>query len=188
MSAPATPARWRVSIEQYHKMAAAGVFAPEDRVELIEGDIIAMTPIGSRHADILDVLNEYLVLGLNRRAQLGPGHPLDLGSHSEPQPDLLLLKRRRGGYRRAHPKAEDVLLAVEIGDSTLAVDQGVMRDLYASHGIAEYWVVDVPGSQVWVYRSPVKGVFQDVRQLHAGDRLSPQSFPDIQIPVADLFA
>lgn len=185
MNALANPARWRVSVEQYHKMAAAGVFAPEDRVELIDGDILVMAPIGGPHAETLEVLTEELMLGANRRAKVAPGRPLDLGSHSEPQPHLLLLKRRRGGYRRAHPKPEDVLLTV---DSSISADKGLMRDLYARHGIAEYWVVDVPGSRVWTYRNPVGGVYQEVRELGPADVLSPQSFPDIQIPVADLFA
>jgi Uma2 family endonuclease len=186
MSALPSFTRWRVTVDQYHKMAAAGVFAPEDRVELIDGDIVIMAPIGSRHADIADFLNEELVLALNRRAKVGPGHPLTLGKNSEPQPDLLVMKHRR--YRNAHPRAEDVLLAIEVSDSSIALDQDPKRDLYARHGIAECWVVDVAGSQVWTYRSPRGGAFQDVRALHVGEILSPQSFPDIQIPVADMFA
>jgi Uma2 family endonuclease len=98
MSALPSYTRWRVTVDQYHKMAAAGVFGPEDRVELIDEDIVIMAPIGSRHADIADFLNEELVLALNRRAKVGSGHPLTLGKNSEPQPDLLVMKQRR--YRK----------------------------------------------------------------------------------------
>jgi Uma2 family endonuclease len=180
--------RWRVSVEQYYKIAVAGVFAPEDRVELIDRDIAVTASVGTQHATILDLLTEYLVLGINREAQVGPGRPLDLGSYSEPDPGLLVLKRRARMYRDAHPKAEDVLLAIEIEGSSIAQDPGLKRDLYARHGIAEYWVVDVPGSRVWTYRRPAGAVFQEIRELHTADTLSPQSFPTIQIPVAEIFA
>jgi Uma2 family endonuclease len=188
MNALATRTRLAISIERYRKMAATGVLTPDDRVELIEGDILTLAPIGTRHADITLLLNEHLVLGVGRAGVVGPGQPIDLGNYSEPEPDLTVLKRRNERYRHAHPTAEDVLLIVEVADTSLALDQGPKRALYAQFDVPEYWVIDIPNERAWVYRQPSRGIFQETHELSAGDVLSPASFPGIQISVAELFA
>lgn len=188
MNAAFTPARMRISVERYQKMVATGVLTPEDRVELIEGEIVDIAPIGTRHARVTGRLNKLCVLGLGDQAVVRLANPVDLGAFSEPEPDLMLLKPQAQEYGDTHPRAEDALLLVEVADSSLAFDQGLKRDLYARHGISEYWVIDANAERVFAYSQPLDGCFLAVRTLRQGDLLSPLAFPTLQIPVADLFA
>jgi Uma2 family endonuclease len=188
MNAAFTPARMRITVERYQKMVAAGVLTSEDRVELIEGEILAMAPIGTRHARVTGRLNKRCVLELGDQALVRLANPVDLGAFSEPEPDLMLLKPQAQEYGDTHPRAEDVLLLVEVADSSLAFDQGLKRDLYAGQGIAEYWVIDVNAERVFTYSQPLDGRFLAVRTLRSGDILIPLAFPALQIAVADLFA
>jgi Uma2 family endonuclease len=129
-----------------------------------------------------------LVLGVGEQANVGASNPVDLGDCSSPQPDLMILKSRADDYARAHPQAEDVLLLVEVADSSLAFDQGPKRDLYARFGACEYWVIDLCGERVVAYLRQVGGVFQQVEKYLSDEAISPQSFPGIKIPVRELFA
>jgi Uma2 family endonuclease len=179
----------RITIERYQKMVATGVLTPSDRVELIEGDIVSMAPIGTRHSGIVSrLLRRFFPLDQTGQAIVRQGNPVDLGDMSEPEPDLVVLKLRVEDYMTAHPVAEDVLLLIEVADTSLAVDQGIMRDIYARYGIREYWVVDVNGERIFTYREPSQGVFGVTREVRRGDSVSPESFPNIQIGIADLFA
>jgi Uma2 family endonuclease len=188
MSAVFMPARMRITIDRYQKMVAAGVLTPSDRVELIEGDIVSMAPIGTRHAGISGrLLRGLFPLDLNKEAIVRAANPVDLGDLSEPEPDVIVLKPRSDDYMTGHPRAEDVLLLIEVADTSLAFDRGPMRDLYARYGIREYWVVDVNGERVFTYREPSQGVFHATSEVSRGETVSPESFPVIQIAVTDLF-
>ena len=161
MSAPAihTPHPHRYTIRDYHRMAEAEIFAPDDRMELIQGEIIDMTPIGSGHAGIVNRLNSIFSQKTGNNLIISTQNPVVLNDFSEPQPDLALLRFREDFYTRAHPQAEDVLLIVEVADTTLQYDREVKLPLYAVAGISEVWLVDVKGKKVDIYRRPEEGCY-----------------------------
>jgi Uma2 family endonuclease len=148
------PKPHRLTVDDYYRMAEAGVLSPDDRTELIEGEIIDMAPIGSAHAEVVRLLNQRLTDAVGDDGVVGIQLPVRLSVRSEPQPDIAILKPKRGGYRRAHPTPEHVLLLIEISDSTLRYDLDVKARLYAMHGVPEYWVVDLPTKRVWRHREP----------------------------------
>src|SRR3954471_14581118 len=145
---------YRFTVDQYHQMGEAGVFRPEDRVELIDGEIIAMNPISDPHAGGVNRLNQAFIERLARRALVAPQNPVRLTLHDEPQPDLAILRFRADFYASLGPRPEDVLLLIEVSDSSVSYDRRVKAPLYASNGIPEYWVVDLGRGQVVVYRDP----------------------------------
>jgi Uma2 family endonuclease len=138
----------RFTVDDYHAMARAGVLRDDDRVELIEGEIVDMTPIGSRHAAVVDLLTRWLVMGCGTRAIVRVQGPVRLGAHSEPQPDLLVLEPRDDFYQRKPPTGDDVLLLIEVADSSLQYDQAVKLPLYARAGVREVWLVDLVRDEV----------------------------------------
>jgi len=178
----------RITTDRYQKMVASGVLTPEDRVELIEGEILDKAPIGAEHAALTALLTRLFNLAVGDSAIVSPGGPLNLGKLSEPQPDVLLLKYRADLYRTRIPETPDVLLLIEVSDTTLSFDREAKRDLYARFAIPEYWVVDVAGQRVFAYTAPAQGAFQKVREYAAGDTLSPQAFTPIRIAVRELFS
>ena len=187
MSSAFTPTRTRISTNRYQMMVAAGVLTKYDRVELLEGDMLDMAPIGTKHSAITSRLNELLVLAVARSATVVVGGPVNLGEFSEPQPDLMLLKRRADFYSGKIPESEDVLLLIEVSDSSLSFDQGVKLNLYARYGIAEYWVVDVEGKRVMTYQEPTANGYARKAEFKAADVAAPQAFPDVRIVVEGIF-
>lgn len=187
MSTAFIPTRTRITTNRYQMMVATGVLTKYDRVELIEGDMLDMAPIGTKHSAITSKLHEWFVLAVSRSATVVSGGPINLGEFSEPQPDLMLLKRRADFYSGKIPEAADVLLLIEVSDSSLSFDQGIKLSLYARYGVAEYWVVDVEGKRVVVYRDPtVKGYARKV-EFAAADLVRPHAFPDVKIAVGEIF-
>jgi Uma2 family endonuclease len=187
MSYAFTPTRTRISTDRYHMMVAKGVLTKYDRIELIEGEMYDMAPIGTGHSALTSRLLELFVLAASRSANVVSGGPVVLGEFSEPQPDLMLLKRRADFYRGAHPTAADVLLLIEVSDSSLAYDQGVKLNLYARYGVSEYWVVDLEGRRIHTYREPGAKGYVRALEFGAADTVAPQAFPDIKITVGELF-
>lgn len=153
------PQRHRITVDQYYRMGELGWFADDARLELVDGEIIDMPPIGSRHASVLEHMSSLLTAVIGARALVRPQLPIRLGDHSEPQPDIALVHPRGDRYRNAHPQAGDTLLLVEISDSTLAYDRKVKVPLYARHGIPETWVVDLQHGQVHRYAKPTGGTY-----------------------------
>jgi Uma2 family endonuclease len=178
--------RRRFTVEEYERMGRAGVFGPEDRVELIHGEIIEMSPIGTRHAAAVNNLNRLLVAGLGQRAVVSPQNPVQIGSHSMPQPDLAVLRWR--SYVAARPVVEDLLLLVEVSDTTLGFDRTVKLGLYMGAGVPEYWIVDVGARAIALHRRPGRNVYREVDRLTPGQSVSLGAFPDVIIPVANVFA
>lgn len=176
------------TVDEYHRMADAGIFGPEERVELIEGEIIQMSPIGPRHAGCVINLTRLLVTRLGDRAVVSPQNPVVIRPRSEPQPDMLVLRRREVSYSRAHPTPEDVLLAIEVADTTLRSDRIVKGRLYARSRIAEYWLIDVNAERVDVFRAPDGEAYADLRSFARGAHVAPIAFPDVALAVDDLFA
>jgi Uma2 family endonuclease len=187
MSVMLVPERMRISADRYEMMIATGVLTKYDRIELIDGDMINMAPIGLPHSAITARLTKLFVLSAGDSAMLSPGGSVRLGGYSVPQPDLMLLKPRDDYYSGQRPTPSDVILVVEVSDRSVAFDQGTKRALYARHGIAEYWVIDIPGQRVHVYREPSANGYAIARAFSPADVVSPRDFPAIQITVGTLF-
>lgn len=185
-SAPALPARRRFTVDEYYRMAEIGILRPDERVELLDGEVFTMAPIGSRHAGRLNFLAEWFFARLLGRAIVSVQNPVRLSSGAEPEPDLALLRPRPDHYDRAHPGPDDVLLLIEVADSSLAYDRGRKLPQYAEAGIPEVWLVDLPGNRVFLYRDPSPAGYQTIATLGRGDVLSPAAFPDLRLPVAEL--
>jgi Uma2 family endonuclease len=179
--------RHKFDVEDYHRMAERGVFGPEERVELIEGEIIDMAPIGHLHAGLGNRLNRFFTPRLGDRAIACSQNPIALLPRSEPQPDFALLRYREDDYADALPAPQDVLLLVEIADSSLRYDRKIKKPLYARHGIPEYWLIDVAKRRIEVYLDPdpVASRYRETRIVAEG-LLAPASFPDLSLDVREL--
>ena len=177
--------RHRFSVEEYHRMGQAGIFSEDARVELIEGEILEMTPIGSRHAAQVARLTDVLTFLLQRHAIVWVQNPVQLGSTIEPQPDLCVLRRRPDFYANAHPGPDDILLVIEVADTSLEFDRTVKIPLYARTGIHEAWLVDTSGS-IEVHRGPTQEGYRDMQRAAHGQRLTVEAFPDLSFPVDEL--
>ena len=180
--------RRRFTVEEYHRMAEAGIFQPDERVELIEGEIVQMAPIGPRHAGCVINVNRLFVTRLGDRAVVSPQNPVVIQPRSEPQPDVLLLRPRVVSYSRQHPTPEDVVLAVEVADTTVRFDRLVEARLYARAGIAEFWLFLAGDGIVEVYREPAPDGYVRVTTHGAGQTVSPLAFPAVGFTVDDFFA
>jgi len=182
-----TATRRRFTLDEYHRMGEVGILRPDDRVELIEGEIIQMTPIGSLHAATVTRIYEFFVRRLGERATVRSQNPLVIPDReSEPEPDVMLLTRRTDFYARAHPEPPDVRLLIEVADSSLRYDRLTKVPLYARAGVAEAWVVDVDHRRVEIHRRPTARGYQDVRTPGPEERFSPLAFPDVAVAIADL--
>lgn len=177
----------RFTVDDYYRMAAAGVFRPEDRVELIEGEIVEMSPIGSAHAACVKRLNRLFSRHLGDRAVVSTHDPVRLDDRSEPEPDVALLKPRADLYAAAHPGPSDILLVVEVADTSAEYDREAKMKLYAAAGVLEAWLVDLPGQAIEVYRGPAAASYADCRRLGRGPApaLSPLAFPDFAATAED---
>ena len=186
---PIMAPHWKLTVENYHRMAEVGIFNEDDRVELIEGELIQMTPIGSWHSGLVNTLNESLTYRTWGRAIASVQNPIHLGTGTEPQPDFVLLRYRQDRYKSRLPTSEDVLLLVEIADSTLNYDRRIKIPLYARHSIPEYWIINQPDRHIEVYTMPESalGHYADCRTVTDG-LLSPALFPDACVDVADLLS
>lgn len=174
------------TIDEYHKMAEAGIFCEDDRVELIEGEIVVMMPIGSRHASTVKRANRILGRLLGDLAIISIQDPVLLPPRSEPEPDVAVLRLRPDLYAASHPIPEDVLLLIEVADSSRAMDIAVKMPMYARAGIRESWIIDLTLNQIEVYRRPEHGVYQERTIPIRGGTLTVLAFPDVSIPVSDL--
>jgi Uma2 family endonuclease len=168
-------------------MEEAGILTEDDRVELIEGQLIAMSPIGSDHSGTVNSLNRMLVLAVGDRGVVAVQNPVQLDDLSEPQPDFSVLKPRDDDYRRATPRPHEVLLIIEVAHSSLAYDRAIKRSLYARHGIPEFWIVNIAGGLVEVCRKPVGDDYASLFQAGRDATLEPELLPGVAIPVAALF-
>jgi Uma2 family endonuclease len=169
----------RFTVSDYHRMAEVGILDENDRVELIEGEIVDMTPLGRRHQARVDQLAELLIRGLGERAIVRVQGSIRLGERSEPQPDLVVLRRRADFYADADVGPPDVLLVIEVADTSLAHDRDVKVPLYNRAAITEVWLVDLNGENVTVYREPGPRGYGDVFTARAQERLSPRLFPEL---------
>jgi len=179
------PARRRFTVDEYYRMAEAGILAPDERVELIAGEVFDMAPIGSR-AGCVTFLARWFITRLGERATVIIQSPVRLSDGSEPEPDLALLRPRPDDYREVHPVPGDVLMLIEVADTSLTYDCEIKLPLYAEAGIPEVWIVDLTSNQVLTYREPSPRGYRTVATLGRGDTLLPAVFTDLALPVDEL--
>jgi Uma2 family endonuclease len=180
--------RRRFTRAEYYRMAEAGILREHDRVELIRGEIVEMSPIGRRHRAFVGNLNQLLVLRLAGRAVVWVQNPIVLSEDTEPQPDLAVLRHPPVPYKEREADGADTLLLVEVADSSLAYDRSTKLRLYGEARIPEYWVVDCAGEVVEVYRAPGPDGYRDVSRVSRAGSLRLQAFPDVELPLAEIFA
>lgn len=180
------PERRHFTVTEYRRMGVAGVFAPDERVELIEGEIIKMSPINEPHAAGVNRAAYRLNRALGDDVIIAAQNPVVLSDESEPEPDIAVLRFQADFYVTAHPRAEDILLIVEVADTSRRFDLGTKARLYGRNGIPEYWVEDVRGGVLIVHREPTSTGYASVRTMARGETLRPVTFPDRELRVEDL--
>lgn len=178
--------RRKFTVEQYHQMVEAGILSEDDRVELIRGEIIEMSPIGRRHAANVKRINALFMMRLGQSVTIGVQDPIQLDNNSEPQPDISILRRRGDFYLSGHPQPQDILLLIEVADTTIETDREVKILLYADANILEVWLVDIDAECVEVYRQPSPTGYQIIQKFYRGQTLSIQTLPDINITVDEI--
>lgn len=172
------------TVGDYYRMAEAGVLAPDERVELIEGEVIRMNPIGPPHANSVNTGNYLFVTRLGRWVTVHVQNPVRLGDLSEPEPDLTLVRKDRDTSH--HPGAADVALLVEVADSSLRFDRRVKLPLYARHGIVEVWILNIGERCLEVYREPTPSGYASTGRFTEGESVAPSAFPDVTFGVDEL--
>ena len=178
--------RYLFTVEEFARMGAAGIFAEDDRVELVGGEIREMTPIGPPHAGVVNRLNELIVLRLAGRANVAVQNPIRLDRHSEPQPDVVVARRRRSAYADRHPVAADVLLVIEVADSSLHYDRAEKVPRYGKAGIPETWLVDLAARTVTVYTGPGAAGYASEQVLERDDTIAATAVAGLRLSVADI--
>lgn len=176
-------ARRYFTVAEYRRMAEAGIIAEDDRVELIEGEILRMSPIGSLHASCVKRLNSLLGDLVRGAAIVSVQDPIQLNDFSEPEPDIALLRPRADFYAQAHPMAADVLLLIEIADTSIEYDRSVKLPMYARAEIMETLIANLPADTVEAYAEPINGSYQRTRLYKRGESFSPRLLPGITIEI-----
>jgi Uma2 family endonuclease len=184
---PAWAKRRLFDVAEYHRMGEIGILHEDDPFELIEGELIEMSGIGTPHIGAVMALTQGFALPAAGRALVSVQNPLRLDFRNEPEPDVVLLRLRADGYRsEPPPMPADAFLVIEVADSSLRYDTEVKRPLYAKHGVSELWIVDLDAGEIEVCRAPVDGVYTDVTRAARGRTVAPLALPDAGIAVADV--
>ena len=171
--------------QEFRDMIEAGVFQEDDRLELVDGEIVEMSPIGNRHATCVRKLIA-VFRRVGERALLDAHTPLGISEDNDFYPDVVLLRPRSDTYAESIPRASDTLLVIEVADTTLRFDRSIKKPRYAAAGAPELWIMDLEGSRVWVHRKPLEGDYGEVFEARAGDVLRIPGMPDVEIRVSDL--
>jgi Uma2 family endonuclease len=169
--------RRRFTVHDYHRMGEAGILHEDDRVELIEGELVEMSAIGTRHFSCVNRLNRLLVMNVGDEAIVSVQNPVRLNEYNEPQPDVTVIRPR--DYRESLPMPEDVMLLIEVSDTTLAYDRGVKLPLYARAGVSEVWIVDLTGETIERYTDSSGEGYRGADRLRRGHRLESISLPSL---------
>jgi Uma2 family endonuclease len=179
-------ARRPFSTAEYHRLIEIGLLTEDERVELLDGEIIEMAPIGPRHAACVDRLNAHFHRKVSRHAIVRVQSPVGLDQHSEPEPDLLLLKPRDDFYAQSHPTPADVLIAIEVADTTAQKDREVKLPAYARAGIPEAWLIDLYNDRIETHHAPHQGVYEQVRIVQRGQRFASPTQPQLKFKADDI--
>ncbi len=175
------------NVDEYYAMAEAGILAPDERVELIDGEIIPMSPMKSAHAASVYSLSYELTSQLGRRAQVRAQIPVRLNGATEPEPDIAIVRWRDDFYAHAHPGPEDIILIIEVSDTTLYQDRNVKLPMYARFGIPETWIANIQARHVEVYDLPSDGEYRRSRIVGIDETLTLPVFDDVSLPVSRIF-
>jgi Uma2 family endonuclease len=178
--------RHAFTIEEWHHMGETGLFGEDARMELLDGEVIEMSPIGSAHGGCVKYLNRALIAAVGDRAVVGVQDPVVLDDRSEPQPDLAVLAPRPDEYRQSHPTPAEILLLIEVSDTTLPYDRDRKAPYYAGAGVRECWIVDLAGDQVLVMRAPRAAGYGDIRARHRGEQIDVEALAGVKLEVADI--
>lgn len=181
------PHALRFTVEDFYRMGEAGVFAPEQRVELIEGEIIEMAPIGASHADWVDKLTMLFAKAVPDGIRVRVQNPIRLSNRTEPEPDLALLCPREQPYSQAHPSGPDTLLVVEVAETSLRYDRDVKMPLYARLGVPELWIFDIKDGALTIYREPSADGYRLQLRPALDETVSPQALPELHVELTRLF-
>jgi len=174
------------TVDEYHRMGEAGIFHPEARLELIEGEVIEMSPVGDRHIVCVNRANALFSARLAGKAMVSVQNPVRLGRYTEPQPDILLAPWRDDFYASHRLSAKDALLVIEISDSTVRYDRNRKMPLYAKAGVRELWLENLQEDLILVYRDPQPESFATSLVFERGESLSMTAFPQISFTVDEL--
>lgn len=177
-----TTAKW--TTDEYHRMLEVGLL-DHRQVELLRGEIIEMSPESPEHSYLGDEISQYLTRLLGDQARIRDGHPITLPDHSEPEPDIAVVRPLGATYRQRHPHPEDIFWLIEVANTSLTKDLEVKRTLYAAAGIQEYWVVNLQQQRLHIFRNPVEADYQDQALLTEGE-IQPLAFPHISLSVQRL--
>ena len=169
--------RRAITVEDYHRMAEAGIFAPDERVELLDGELIAVAPMGSPHGGAIGAINRLLTQRFNDRAIVRVQLPVIVDARSEPEPDFAIVPLDPREWRDRHPTPADVLFLIEVSDSSREFDLKRKAPTYGRAGIAELWVVDVIDRRLVVHREPTREGYALTHILHQDARIAPLAFP-----------
>jgi len=177
--------RYRFTVKDFYRMAEEGILGADTRAELIDGDVIEMPPIGPSHATVVTRISTALTRMVEDRAQIRTQLPIHLGEMDEPEPDVCIVKPNDVYYHR-HPDASDVLLVIEVSDSSAAYDRIKKGRIYSRAWIPEYWIIDIPASRLEVYRSPGHEGYAEKRELRRDDSVSCMALPDLTIELSEI--
>jgi Uma2 family endonuclease len=179
--------RHRLMVRDYHRLGEAGILGEDDRVELLEGQLVDTSPIGPRHALTIDVLNRLLLAAVAEQGWIRVQNPVVLDDASEPQPDFAVVRWPWHGYPDAHPRPPDILLVIEVADSSPDFDRGAKQEFYARAGVREFWIVDLTSDHVLVHRKPDKGTYGSVTTVDASGMLEIEALPGVTLTAAEIF-
>jgi Uma2 family endonuclease len=174
------------TVDEYDRMVEVGILGKEDHVELIEGEILEMSPIGSRHEACVDRAAVLLLPPLVGQSIVRVQGSIRLGDYSRPQPDLILLQHRRDYYAPSGAVTRDALLVIEVSDTSIRYDRGPKLRVYARHGVREVWIEDLTTDTLLVFRSPEGATYRTLVTLKSGDSIAPEAFPQLIVSVAAL--
>jgi len=180
------PVRRRFTADEFEHLAEVGILVEDDRVELLDGDIVEMTPISSQHAGCVNALIAIYAGRLGERAVIAAQNPVRLDDFNEQQPDLCLLRPRQDSYRTSHPCADDVLLLIEVAHTSQLYDERIKAPLYGRFGVREIWIVDLDESTVHVFRDPFPEGYRTHQRRGPADSIAPRAFPNTVVDVSEI--
>lgn len=175
---------YRWTVEEYEELGRTGFFTEDDRVELLNGEIVIMSPIGYRHAKAVTRLNNFLVKRSGDQFNVSPQNPFNLDPRSQPQPDLSLLDPICDTLDRL-PQPEEIFLVIEVSDSSVRYDRQDKGPAYARQGVREFWLLNLESNVLEVFRDPRDGAYQETLTFHPDQTVAPQTFPDLILRVGD---
>jgi len=176
------PRRLRFTVDEYYKMIELGMLKDYEKAEIIEGELIQKMPIGDKHASIVDVLNRFFIKNVSDDVRVRIQNPIRLTDYDEPEPDIVLADLTKYDGKR-HPRPPEILLIVEVSDSTLKYDRDTKLSLYAEAEIPEVWIVNLKNDIIEVHQKPNSGIYQLAQIFKRGDVLQSESLSNLELEV-----